>query len=464
MFHAVPSPSAAEARPSPARDGQAVTPAHAQQADPLRLAAKPSAQSRTGSQKPQAGPLAADDPLTDDAVRVQATLQSIYRRLSRSTSSGKTINPVDGLRGVAITLVCLFHVQGFMHQQWVGWNHQAAPPVVARLFAAGHGVQLFFVISGFISALPFISQHVSGSSRLDLRRYYLRRLIRIEPPFLASLAFCAAVAYFLRHWPLAETLRRLGANAAYLHGAIYGEMSPLTPVAWSLEVQIQFYLLAPLFGLLFTVPGRWRRRSVIASTGAAFGCLKAVLIEPHTGLALSLLGYMPHFMAGFLLADLYVEQKQQAPHVAWDVVVGLGVPALLLGLVRWPALVFAQPLALLLLCHAALRGPHIKRILSSRPLMTLGGMSYSIYLLHLQLVYLFGHFTKHVSLGSWFELNLLVQVVLLGAPTFIVCSLFFVAIEKPCMAEARTFTPGASQPIDSCPSQVRRRRTSNVPA
>jgi len=57
-----------------------------------------------------------------------------------------------------------------------------------KVFSAGHnGVPLFFAISGFILSLPFARQGLGGGSPVSLRQYYIRRVTRIEPPYVIQL-------------------------------------------------------------------------------------------------------------------------------------------------------------------------------------------------------------------------------------------------------------------------------------
>ena len=54
----------------------------------------------------------------------------------------------------------------------------------------GYGVSIFFMISGFILSLPFAKAHFNknpGKKNISLKRYYLRRLIRLEPPYIIAL-------------------------------------------------------------------------------------------------------------------------------------------------------------------------------------------------------------------------------------------------------------------------------------
>lgn len=108
------------------------------------------------------------------------------------------------------------------------------------------GSSFFFAISGFVLALPFAEHHLFAANRPSLRAYFTRRLTRIEPPYLLNiLAILAMLAVFKR-----ESLRALLpeglSSVVYLHGFIYPNSNGVNPAFWSLEVEVQFYALAPL--------------------------------------------------------------------------------------------------------------------------------------------------------------------------------------------------------------------------
>src|SRR5437016_6274312 len=105
--------------------------------------------------------------------------------LRRLTTRGTFIPQVDGLRFIAITFAVLIHVEQFSRS--------------GNMFLLGwRGVQLFFVISGFILSLPFAAHYLSGGPPVHLGKYYLRRVTRLEPPYILNILFLFVILHTIR--------------------------------------------------------------------------------------------------------------------------------------------------------------------------------------------------------------------------------------------------------------------------
>ena len=183
---------------------------------------------------------------------------------------------LDGLRGIAIALVFLVHLD-------------------ARAFSGGSsGVDLFFVLSGFlITKLALEERDRSGSlSRPD---FYLRRAFRILPALFVLLAACLVVSFTLLA-DAGDVLRReialSGLSMGNLWPVFYG-FEPRTALGhtWSLGLEEQFYLVWPLV-LVYVMRARIRpgrlAGGVIAATIASVVIGRVVV--------LGVLGY-PHWQA-----------------------------------------------------------------------------------------------------------------------------------------------------------------------
>jgi peptidoglycan/LPS O-acetylase OafA/YrhL len=364
--------------------------------------------------------------------------ENLLKKFSRETSSGRFIPQLDGLRFFAITAVVLFHLSGYVaaHSP-VSFSTPPSQDPLSRLLVHGHyGVQFFFIISGFILALPFASHYLLETRRVELSAYYKRRLTRLEPPYLVSLIGFCILIMLVKGETLAELFPHLAAGFGYIHNIIYGSGNRLNGVAWSLEIEVQFYLLVPLLTKLFAIRGQLRRRSAIVSLGLVAIIFQTLFIHTTGGaLALSILNFLQFFLIGFLLVDFYLCEwsRAQTRRWAWDIVMVAGVVSLPF---IWSSIVlirFAFPVVALLLYCAAFRGVVTSGVLSNRWLVTIGGMCYSIYLLHYPLINFAFSRTKTFALTDSFDINLLVQLIFIAPFLLFVSAAFFLLIEKPCM-------------------------------
>ncbi len=361
----------------------------------------------------------------------------ILRSLSRETSSGRFIPEMDGLRFVAIAMVILYHLNGYLMTKAAFYERRSAPDWLCRSALVGfHGVELFFVISGFILALPFAAHHLSGAPAVSLRKYYLRRLTRLEPPYFVTIFLLLALGLWIHPLPASAILPHLGASLAYLHNLIYGGQSTVIGVAWSLEIEVQFYLLVPLLTLVFAIRSARLRRSVLIGLTVAMLAAQTIFVPHHPRAQLSILAYLQFFLIGFLLADIFLASWKSSPQrrFYWDLIAITGWPLLFFALQSNLLTHWLFPAMLLALYCAAFRGRLINRLVCNRWITAVGGMCYSIYLIHYEVISAVGRLTK--SLGARLLPNpvyLIAQFVLVGSCIVIICGIYFVALEKPCM-------------------------------
>lgn len=374
---------------------------------------------------------------------------NLYQRLSRVMSKGRDFVPqIDGLRFVAIIGVLAYHVRAII--AWhlgVSLDHdpQGTQGLLNWTFAAGcNGVELFFAISGFILALPFARQFTGVAEPVRLKAYYLRRLTRLEPPYIIQLVFVLLVTWlFLRHQPrqvelyhqpdwLAHTLEHLGVSLLYGSGLVYGAYPFPNIVLWSLEYEVQFYLLAPLLARVFLLPTPAARRLAIIGL-----MLLPMALGPVMGLfpwlGWTLLGKLQFFMAGFLFCELYLEGRVRTEKTsfAWDGVF-LGTSVFVVctnGLWLGYSLL---PVMTLLTCVSAFRGRIVSWLLS-RPLLTvIGGMCYTIYMYHWLMISGLIRITKKFATHLFWQ-DLLINFVVMSAVIIALCAVLFALFERPFM-------------------------------
>jgi peptidoglycan/LPS O-acetylase OafA/YrhL len=373
-------------------------------------------------------------------TRARSLISRIEAALARETSSRSFIPEIDGLRFIAITLVVLYHA--------TYWLAPQAPRVYRAVVSHGNfGVQLFFVISGFILAVPFAKQHLQidgdRTGRVDLRRYFLRRLTRLEPPYIINLFLWFWIKVLLLHKPLRALLPHVAASVFYSHNWIYGAPSEINFYAWSLEVEVQFYLLAPLLSIIFVIRSREIRHAVFVAIILVLSVQRLTLTEGERAFQyLTFFGQAEWFITGLVLADIYLIEWKQKPKrsEAWN----------LLGVISWPAifvtlsmrderslaaslLTVALPWLVLVSYVAVFRAPLLNRFARLRPIYTVGGMCYSIYLYHGYVVVAVMRAQQRFFTTNVFAIDTVIGLLAIAAAVCALCGTAFVLFEKPFM-------------------------------
>lgn len=188
---------------------------------------------------------------------VQGTHQSVTISGSNEGTNRKHLPALDGVRGIAVSLVLLRHL--FVRNPFA--NDSFAVSVVTRLLATGWvGVDLFFVLSGFlITGILYDTQQTSHF----FRNFYMRRILRIFPLYYGVLAILAIVSISLGyHWFLPGTLRIITyTGTLFLHG-IGSNNAPWINLnhLWSLQIEEQFYCVWP-----FLVSRLQTKRRILAA-------------------------------------------------------------------------------------------------------------------------------------------------------------------------------------------------------
>lgn len=290
---------------------------------------------------------------------------------------------IDGLRAVSVIAVVLYH---------------AGLP----LFGGGYvGVDVFFVISGFLITSLILHEQESGT--FSLTGFYHRRIRRILPALFAMMSACAVAGWFLLapsdYSELGKSIASATlsfSNVQFWNDAGYFD----TPAAekpllhtWSLGVEEQFYLVFPLY---LIVVARHRPRGRLPLT--ALLCLLSLAIgavgafrDPHAAF------YLPHarlweLLIGGLLAMKALPALTRPAARGGAALLGL---ALIAGAVlmysdstTFPGLAALAPtLGAALVIWSGMDGASIvSRVLAARPLVFVGKISYSLYLWHFPLL------------------------------------------------------------------------------
>jgi peptidoglycan/LPS O-acetylase OafA/YrhL len=301
---------------------------------------------------------------------------------------------LDVLRCIAVLLVVGFHLPYYGVWGRLGWI----------------GVDLFFVLSGFlISGLLF--QEYKNTGSIKFKRFLLRRGLKIYPSFYLLIAMTLVLS-FIDH---SRSLRYQSfLSSVFALGYYLGKPHAVVAHTWSIAVEEHFYLLLPLLLLLLITRGP--KRDPFRAIPVLFGVLVAVCFAFRWyTLPSSVDARMTHMrldslFAGVTLGYLYHFRRsffdRLTRHYALGIAVLACIPAALLPQRNHTMQTFGLTSLMLgfsfLVAWAVIRTPKstVARALA-KPAAKIGFYSYSIYLWHTALLYLFIDHPDHPLLIFW---------------------------------------------------------------
>lgn len=320
-------------------------------------------------------------------LRVKYPRPRLSPRLTSTSDAGRAASStyradIDGLRALAVLPVVFFHAR------FPG-------------FAGGFtGVDVFFVISGFLIT-GVLRQELDEAprARFSLLGFYERRIRRILPAMVMLLVASLVAALWLDlPGEMVSFADALAATAVFSSNILFwlqagyfdpsGHTKPLLHL-WSLAVEEQFYLVFPLFLFALSRWARPRRNQalvLLAVPSFAFSVWGVAHMPTATFFLLPARGW--EFFVGALIALDAVPPI--ASRGARELCAALGLLSLGAGVVALDALTPFPGVAALLPCIGAalilmagrVPGGRISGLIGSRPLVTIGLMSYSLYLWH----------------------------------------------------------------------------------
>jgi peptidoglycan/LPS O-acetylase OafA/YrhL len=337
---------------------------------------------------------------------------------------------IDGLRALAVIPVVLYHI-GFT-------------PIRGGFV----GVDVFFVISGYLMASILLSDITNG--RFSIVGFYERRIRRILPAFSVMAAFCLLVALVMM---LPQDLKEFGtsvwsatafaSNIAFWieRGSYFDTSEDLKPLlhTWSLGVEEQFYIFFPV-GLALVV-GLWRLRTafVLCALVAILSFALSVYATQHASLANFYL--LPtrvwELLCGSLLAFGIIPSQRNVVVTEWLSAIGLAlilIPIFSLSpRTPFPGLSALSPVlgaALIVYLGGGAAPTFVECLLALPAIRFVGLISYSLYLWHWPLI----AFARYY----WIELTS-TSMVLLAVLSFAVAIPSWRYIEAPLRRRGAVF-------------------------
>jgi len=362
----------------------------------------------------------------------------------------KYLPAVDHLRAFAALLIIFYHCYHLfyprivLHREWrpTDWIHTRSF-LLASVIEGHTAVSLFLVISGFILTYGSLARRISYGG------FYWNRFLRLFPLFFFFLITGANA--FRSQFQLTGLLTSV-LQFGYLAGGL--SLGPWASVSWSVSVETHLYLLFPAIRHFLNRNRLWpllRMAIIIWLVRLATLALGADILDVTYW---TVLGRVDQFLAGAVLAWL-VQRYGMPRKLGWFFpVILLGVCGVLYWFhlsggfvarqswrVAWPsieAVVWTAFVASYL--GFARYVPH----LFDTALEFLGRISYSLYLVHIPMVWIFAGKGWYLTVSSLSAMNniLLTSIVLVLPVVILVSTLTYVTIEKPFLGMRKRYRMG----------------------
>ena len=293
---------------------------------------------------------------------------------------------LDGLRGVAVILVIIFH-------SGLDW-----------LPGGFLGVSVFFTLSGFLITSLLINE-CENSGRINLKAFWGRRLRRLAPASLVVIAAVIGLASWLSTSIEASRIKGDAISAVlyfsnwrfiysgHSYGELFASPSPLQHL-WSLSIEEQLYVVVPvIIAGLFAVGLRRRGIGMVLLVGVFGSTIATMLISGHEHIYYGTHTRAAELLLGAALACLFgqrIEQLATKPARPWSTLYLLPLLGVIL-LAKFStvdsAWVYSGALTLFGLLSvvcliAAIQGGPVRAVLSWSVLVRVGEVSYGLYLIH----------------------------------------------------------------------------------
>ena len=220
--------------------------------------------------------------------------------ISGVQSASAKIDAINGLRGLAALMVIYFHSLFPVILQQTGFDW-----IIRHGWM---GVNLFFMLSGFVLYRPYFTGQRSFNSFLDIWIFYKHRFLRLYPLFAFNLLVCLLLMGPVTTERLQAFFIALFALSGF---SLQHLLPPLNPVLWSLAVEIWFSVLFPF---IVVAIGRYGFKKVFFLV-LALALLTRIagmfFANPNVNISIlrdSLLGRLDDFLVGMLMVRLYYQQ------------------------------------------------------------------------------------------------------------------------------------------------------------
>lgn len=347
-------------------------------------------------------------------------------------SQSRFLPALTGLRAIAAALVLMLHAEQSIPVEF--------SPFMSGLSRGYLGVDLFFILSGFIITHVYFTS-LTNPSRRTLIIFYWHRIIRLYPVHLAilvALILIVSLAKLLHvelHDAPAWSIDRLVQQLALIHAWITTSALGWNVVSWSISAEFFAYLLFPLIAVSLAHACKPAYLIVLAAAALIIGAIvfqrfNWPVVQSWQGLP-ALTRVSTEFLCGSGLCRFWALGGGKviarfADAFGWIAIVGYVVGAS----IDLPDFALIALLATLILCAAA-STRSLAKALTIQPIVWLGEISYSIYMVHFVVLRAVGRLLEHIGFSKQ---NAALQFTEYGAAcALVICcaAILYFAIERP---------------------------------
>lgn len=322
-------------------------------------------------------------------------MKQAYAAISiRPASESLYLPALDGLRLIAFLLVFIHHAPALL-----------LFPIFIKIRSYGWiGVELFFVISAFLFFHLFSAEY-EKTRKINIRRFYIRRLLRIYPLMIAFPALMMLIFWKGMSLKIFYYFSSLG--LFFSNYFMWTQSSPVlfTGHLWTLSFEFQIYLIIPFAFALLVHFGS--RRFMLGLTVVFAICLGLRLLTLALGTSYKVIWMTPllrpeSILLGLLLSLGFFKRGPSWCYMIIFVVAGLCFLQVPLPRISFLAGALSYPLAALMcgsLVVLALRWNPLNRMCSWKPIRFLGSISFGLYVYHLLGIDLTGQLFKSLGLS-----------------------------------------------------------------
>ncbi|MDR0824094.1 MAG: acyltransferase [Prevotella sp.] len=336
---------------------------------------------------------------------------------------------IDSLRGIAVLMVVLVHIRNVLNDTTLFFP---ADSILHRIIGSGgYGVQLFFIVSAYTLTMSYYNR-IDEAART--KKFFIRRFFRIAPMYYLAIIYFTLDKYL--QFNLANPdfsaipLRSLISNVFFTNALIPEHTNNYVPGGWSVSVEFIFYFLMPLICS--------RIKSVNSAMLLFLATLTfAVIIDPIFRIytiypyfqEYNFFVQLPVFPLG-VMTYLYLNNKDKTlkPFTLACLMASL----LVFCYIALPKhILFSLLFALVLIIQSR----YSFKALSNKLLAEVGKVSFSLYLVHFAVIYLFNRFgfyhVVNVTNFGTSLLNFALMYIIVACAAFIISSVTYRFIEVP---------------------------------